>query len=369
MEILIKKKMKKLVYKSGTVLTLAALLLLSLPVTAQEVTKEFHKEYKAGKGTTLDISNRYGDVVVENWDKDQIVIDVKVTLELPDKSKAEKLIGYIDVQFNEGTNQITVKTVIDDKFNYSGWGNKSRKFSIDYTVKMPAVSNLTLANRYGNSNINEIQGLVDLNQKYGDLTVNKLTRGNEKPLNKVNVAYGKGLIDEAGWLDVYVRYCNDLKITKSQAILLDSRYSKIIVGDVSSIVGETRYGELEIDRINNLVLNVGYLPVSVSELMKKMNLKGSYGSVSVDKVANGFESIEVDVDYMEVKLGIDESASYNLDAQTSYSSLKYNKEKFRSEQRIVENNSTSLVGKMGKETNPSAKVKISASYGEVRLMQ
>jgi hypothetical protein len=359
--------MKKSVYKSGMLLSLAAIFLLNLPVTAQEVTKEFHKEYKAGKGTTLDLNNRYGDVTVESWDKDQIMIDVKVTIELPDRSRAEKLLEYIDVQFTEGENLITAKTTIDDKFNFSGWSNRSRKFSIDYTVKMPAVSNLTLSNRYGNSDINELQGLVDLNQKYGDLSVDKLTRGNEKPLNKITVAYGKATIEEAGWLDVNVRYCNNLTITKSQALLLDTRYSTLKLGETSSIVGETRYGDLEIEKVNNLVLSVGYIPVRVGELTKKLDFKGNYGSVIIDKIPAGFESIDVDVDYMEVKLGIDESASYKLDAHTSYSSFKYDEDKFKNEKRIIENNTKTIVGTMGKESAPTGTVKISASYGEVRL--
>ena len=105
---------------------------------AEEVTKEFHKEYKAGPNTTLDINNKYGDVVIQSWDKDQIVIDVKITVELPNQEKAQKLISYIDVIFSESENLISAKTVIDDKFSFTGWGGDSKKFSIDYNIKMPA---------------------------------------------------------------------------------------------------------------------------------------------------------------------------------------------------------------------------------------
>ena len=189
----IKRKMKKSVYKAGMLLFIS-LFLVSVAVSAQELTKEFHKEYTAG-AKTLQISNRYGDVVIQSWDKDQIVIDVKITVEMSNKEKAQKFLDYIDVQFSEGTNAITAKTVIDDKFNFTGWGD-SRKFSIDYTIKMPVGTDLTLANRYGNTDIDELHGLLDLEIKYGNLTAGKLTRGNVKPLSKLNIAYGKGKIDE-----------------------------------------------------------------------------------------------------------------------------------------------------------------------------
>jgi len=54
------RKMKKSVYKP-VMLFFATAVLLSFTLTAQEVSKEFHKEYKADQNTTFDLSNRYGD--------------------------------------------------------------------------------------------------------------------------------------------------------------------------------------------------------------------------------------------------------------------------------------------------------------------
>lgn len=359
------QKMKKSNYKSGKLFL--ALLLVSFTLSAQEVTKEFHKEYTAGANTTLEISNRYGDVVVESWDKDQVVIDVKVTVELPNRERAQKLLGYIEVQFSEGENLISAKTIIDDKFNFTGWGFDSKKFSIDYTIKMPVGTALTLANKYGNTDINELKGLVNLNIKYGNLTAGKLTRGNVKPLNSVNLAYGKGSIDEAGWLDITLRYVGSFDITKSQAILLDSKYSKLALSETSSMVGESKYDNLRIESINNLVLDNGYTEVNIGTLTKKLTYHGSYGSFSIDRIPSGFESLDVETHYMGVKLGIDESASYKLDAKVSYGSLRYNEDNFNKQRRNIENNSKEVSGVVGKTESPSASVNVIASYGSVRL--
>ncbi len=132
--------------------------------------------------------------------------------------------------FRKDENLISAKTVIDEKFNFTGWGGDSRRFSIDYNVKMPTGINFTLSNRYGNTDLDEIAGLVNLDIKYGNLTADTLTRGNEKPLNHLSLAYGKASISSAGWLDIIVRYSGDLEIEKSQALLLDSKYSKMQLG-------------------------------------------------------------------------------------------------------------------------------------------
>lgn len=363
------QKMKKQNYKTGSLLIIP-LLLLTVTLSGQEsVTKEFHKEYAAGANTTLEISNRYGDVKIESWDKDQVVIDVKVKVEMSNREKAEKYLSYIDVTFSEGNNLISAKTTIDDNFNFSGWGNGNRRFSIDYTVKMPLKTALNLYNKYGNSFINELHGLVNLDIKYGNITAGKLTRGNEKPINKLVIAYGKGSIEEAGWFDLNLRYCGSMEINKSQALLLSSKYSKLILGETSSLVGDSRYDNLRIESINNLILDNGYSEVNISTLTKKLEYEGSYGSFTIENIPAGFESIKTDTRYMGVKLGIEESANYYLEAKVSYGSLKYNEDNFKNERRIIENNSNEVAGVVGKGDSQLSKVNVSASYGSVRLYQ
>ena len=359
-----RRKMKKS-DKKPVMFFLISLLLTSSSIFAQEVTKEYHKEYTAGT-KSFNISNKYGDVIIESWDKDQIVIDVKVTVEMSNKEKAQSFLDKIDVQFAESSDQISAKTVIDDKFNFTGWGDH-RRFSIDYHIKMPVGTELALVNKYGNSEIDELHGLLNLDIKYGNITAGKLTRGNVKPLNKLNIAYGKGNIEEAGWLDLTERYVGSMEIGKSQAILLDSKYSKIILGETSSIVGESKYDNIRIETIKNLVLDNGYTEVNIGELTNKLSYSGSYGSFSVDRVPAGFESLQVETHYMGVKLGIEESASYKLDAKVSYGGLKYNEDNFRNTRRIVENNSHEVSGTIGKEENPTSKVNVIASYGSVKL--
>jgi len=70
---------------------------------------------------------------------------------------------------------------------------------------------------------------------------------------------------------------------------------------------------------------------------------------------------------MGVKLGIEESASYRLDAKVTYGGLKYNEDHFKNQRRIVENNSSEVSGVVGSEENPASKVNVVASYGTVRL--
>ena len=359
------RKMKKAPYKSGILLISA--LVLSAALSAQPVTKEYHKEYTAGPGTTLDITNRYGNVIVETSDQNNVTIDIKVSVELPNREKAEKLLEYINVNFSDNQNLISAKTVIEDKFSFTGWGGESRKFSINYNVKMPVDINFTLSNRYGNTELDDINGQVNLDIKYGNLTATILSRGNEKPLNRLSLAYGKAKITSAGWLDIMARYSGGLRIDKSQALLLDSRYSKLQLVEASSLVGVSKYDNLRIEKINNLVLDAGYSDIVIESLNKKLKFDGGYGALTVENIPSGFESLETDTRYIGVKLGIESGASYSLDAKLSYGDLKFDEQNFRHQRHIVENNSTEISGIVGQASDPTASVKVNSSYGYVRL--
>ena len=367
MKLLIQTTMKKSVYKPG-ILLLITLLLLPVGLFAQhEVSKEFHEEYTPQKGMTLDLNNRYGDIILITSENDRVVIDVKVTVRYPNRDRAEQLLSYIDVQFSEGNDVISAKTVISDKFKFTGWGGDNRKFTIDYNVQMPEWLDLTLANKYGNTELDDLDGSVNINIKYGNLTASKLSRANVKPLNTLNLAYGNGSIEEAGWMNIEVRYCGNLTIEKSQALVIDSKYSKHRYGTTSSIVAEAKYDNFKIETINNLVIETGYTELNVGALAKKFKFNGSYSSINIDRVPAGFESIEVSSRYTGVKIGIDGSASYELDGKVTYGGLKFNEDNFKYTRRIIENNKTETAGIVGSDESPSSKVSVDSSYGTIRL--
>ena len=51
----------------------------SSPCTSPGAKKEYHEEYNVTIGTTLDLNNRYGNIIVETSETDQVAVDVKVT--------------------------------------------------------------------------------------------------------------------------------------------------------------------------------------------------------------------------------------------------------------------------------------------------
>ncbi|MFZ0472458.1 MAG: hypothetical protein WAL94_07575, partial [Bacteroidales bacterium] len=282
--------------------------------------------------------------------------------------RANKLLDMITVKFTETGGNLTAETVFSSEFSSINWKGGSNTFSINYNIKMPAYINLDVTNKYGNTAIDEVSGLTNLNVKYGDLTVNKLTRGNVKPINSLVVAYGKATVDELGWADINARYCGQFSIDRATALLVDSRYSKISVGKVSSLVADAKYDGYKVTASNNVIIMAGYTDINIGTVTKKLEVETKYGNLSVDNIPAGFTGVDVKAGYCSVRLGIDPAACYNLKANSSYGSVKVDDANFSPDRRIQGNTSTELEGKVGKCSNPTGDVTISASYGSVRLL-
>jgi hypothetical protein len=357
--------MKRSLYK--IVLAAALISIAATTTVAQEVTKAYNKVFSVNQTTAVVISNRYGDVTVETWDKNEVSIDVVVTAEMSSRDRSERLLEMISVEFIENDTSVGAKTILDSRFSSITRGSGTNRFKIDYTVKMPGKNNLNIANRYGNIKIGEHPGWVNIDLRYGNLFALRLTRGNVKPINCIAISYGKATVDEANWLSVVTRYTTDLSIRKVQAIMLDSRYSKVIIDEAGSMVADSKYDNISVKNINNYVAEAAYTSMKFETLTNSLNLVAKYGSFEAANVPSGFESLTVDASYCGITMGIDKNAAYKLEAEIKYGSITYCEECIDIERKIVESTSREIAGTAQPGKNPSATVKIKSSYASVRL--
>jgi hypothetical protein len=360
--------MKPLKFK--TVL-LALLLFSGTFVFAQnKLTKEIKKEYQVSANSHLILQNRYGSINIKDWDKNSVSIDVVITVENPKKETAEKYLEYITIDFSEEGDIIRAVTNIDEKYGRAGTRtiviNSENKLSIDYTVNMPKNLKISVSQRYGDVFINELTGEVAVDIRYGNLTANKLTRGNVKPLANISLSYSKGTISEASWLNLDLKYA-EIKIDQSQALVLVTKYSRINADKSSSVVATSKYDRYTLGNLNNLVINGAYTNINAESISNRLELESRYGGVKIDKMPAGFGKIIINSSYTNVSVGIDAAASYQLNGNASYGSIKYPSTGRIS--RIAGNKDTTVNGFVGTDENSSSEVIINARYGNVNLVR
>jgi hypothetical protein len=349
-----------------TILLLGALLGLSPAlVAAQEtLTKEYHEQYSTDDYSKLILYNKYGNVDIQNWGTPSIKIDVVIEVKHSTAERAQKLLDDISVKFSTEGKAVKAETVFDERFSRSG-GRDDNEFEINYTVQMPAALDLELSNKYGQADIDEISGHAQIEVKYGKLTVNKLSRGQEKPLNTLSLGYASGSsIAECGWLKANVKY-SSLDIEKARAFVGYTGYTKLMIEEASSVVIEGKYDGYRFGKLTNLVVNTKYSDINVDELSDKLEADSKYTNCVIEYMPATFESINVVTSYGGYKIGLDEGASYELDGEASYGRISYHDGGRVS--RIQESNSLKVYGTVGASENPTAMVNVSTRYANVRL--
>lgn len=359
--------MKAQMFKNGIIFLLFIFGLNTVKAQNNELTKDYHEEFDVTENTELVLSNKYGDVDIKDWEQNKIVIDVVVTVNHSNKATAEKMLEYINVEFSQSGDEILAKTVFDERFNKMNWsrGRNGKRFNIDYTVNMPKDVALDLQNKYGNAFISELTGEVLIQLKYGNLKANKILRGDEKPLSKVVLSYGKATIEEVNWLKLDVKYCDKLEIGKSKALMIMSGYSKVFVDEASSIVADSKYDNYTIGKVNNFVTASGYTGYKFDQVNNKLMVESKYGNCSVGYIPKTFEEIDINSKYGTIKLGIEEGASYSIKGEAGYGKIEFPSGGRVS--RIINNNSTTVDGIVGTETSPKATIKIYTKYGSVHI--
>jgi len=350
--------------------TLAFLLMVSCAFAAKgRLNKVFDREFAVKESTKLYIENKYGQINVENWDKNQISIHVEVKVDNPNDEKAKIMLDAIDIEFSETDNVVSAIT----KFNQDIMKSNKRLFSsisndemsIDYMIKMPKNVEVDLNNKYGDIFINELTGKVLVNLKYGNIRVNKFERGDAKDINTLVVGYGSATLGDVNWLKVEIKYGN-LKVDKARAIVILSKYSKVNIDKVNSLVVDSKYDDYTLGSLANIVGESGYTNISINDLSKKLNLTTKYGDVKISNVADNFESIVFNGAYTGLKAGINSNVSYKIDAVVSYGNIKFDAPTAKIN-RIEQNTSTELNGVIGASEATNSKVYVRAKYGSVTL--
>lgn len=333
--------------------------------SAEEVKKQLQQEFEVNDNTTLVLKNRFGNITINNWDKNQVLIDVTITVEHPDKEDANRMLEFLDVKFKESGNIVEAITEIDEKMRKMKWGNENKRFSIDYVVSMPSNLQLDLANKYGNVIIDELTGLAKIELKYGKLKANKILRGADDPKSEVTLAYAKGSsIEMVKWLKVNMKY-SGLTIDQGEVLGLYSRYSELNADALKSLVFDSKYDVYRIDRIAVLKGEGGYTTYSVDHLEKKLDISTNYGKCVIDEVGPDFTEIKFDASYCKLEATIDPAASYNIEAEASYGKIDVPDSGKLS--RIKQSNTMTISGTVGKNANPKASVKAKTKYGSIIL--
>lgn len=396
-----------MIFKTIQSLQLAAALLLVLPLGAgdlptqrQDYEKNYSETFSVDGSGDVRLSNRYGEITVETWDRDEVKIDVRVKVSANDQDDADRLFNRIEVSFSGGANSASAITsvgtsgrkkkggggIISDWISDIDWpwssssGNhgSSNDFRVYYRVQMPESASLETEAKYCDVSLPDLSGNTKLSVGYGNLVAGDLTGRNE-----VSVSYGTARIDQLGDNSTFrVRYCDGNEIRKATSLRYDGRYSETEIGTVERLTVDAGYEEIEVesarelridgnyndilvDQVERIFLDGNYSDVEIGEVTREIDVDASYGDLEISHLRTGFERVYIRVNYIDVELDIDSDAGFSFDLNTRYGDISFDTGRASNKNANKSGSTRTLTGSMpGKG---QGRIDISTSYGDISI--
>lgn len=365
--------------------------------------KSFSKSFPLNSGEKVNLNNQYGTILIKNWDKREIKVDIDIRAYSNNDAEAQKLLDEVSIESEKRSDGVFFRTKINEgSRNWGSWirnGKRGRKeVKISYVVYMPSNSALTLSQQYGNIDMADQSGPLSVKLQYGNFTAGNLSNVNNYinvQYGKTNVAeinkgivkhqYGSGLIIgsaselnlDAQYVDVNVGTVRESAVIKQQYgsgltlgtlsnLVLDAQYTKVNIQSIKrgNSTIKQQYGSLNIGSTASLTLKTQYTGVTIGTLLGDASFDMAYDKLSIEKVNENVRSLVVDAEYVNIGIGFADKYNGELDVKTSYSSFRYGSgvtaRSAGDDDHSQDKNYTGKIGGGG-----SSRVKIKSSYGNV----
>lgn len=344
--------------KSRFNLTIALLLVSTMIVGAAgaEYSKTLRKAWPKSGVTALKVTNKFGEVKINDMGGDSVTIKVVITVENPTGSKAKELMNMIEVSFQKSGSMVIAETQMDDNFK------SKQSFRIDYLINIPKDRELDITNRYGNVIVNELEAKGTFNVSYGNLTAGNLKAPSGSPVSVV-VNYGKADIESINAANMEFKY-SKLYAGEIGQIVLDTKYSTVNLHKTGNLTLNSKYDGINIDEIDKLKSVSKYTNYKIGVLTGSFDLDTGYGSVRISKVDSKFDKINIVNSYGGINIGLNE-LNYKLKAECSYCDVVYPTNRYKGD-KIRDGQRVSLEGNVG---TGGGSVTINSRYGGVKLTE
>jgi hypothetical protein len=282
----------------------------------EQVSKQLKEAYEMTNSGELYLENKYGDVTVTGWDRDNVSITVDITVTHRKLDNAKNLLDRISLNIREIDDFITVTSEISEKSTgfFAKYFNKANPFDfdrsnvqIDYTIQLPSNAELDITNKFGDVIIGDWSGKLKANVEHGDVWINKDINNADvvlkygklraKTVNYGNIRVKNGSVDVEESRDLRINSSGtDVKIDRVSSLEIYSSKDEITIEEVGAIHGDLKFTNMQLNNVDD-----------------QINLTMKIADFRVSKVRSPDATIVIDQESSEVSLTISDF-SFRFDA-------------------------------------------------------
>ena len=324
----------------------------------EEYTRKISKSFDVNKDATLSVTNKFGKIHCENWDKNTIAIEVTITVEASSQEKANKYFDNIDILISGNSSLVTATTSFDDNV----FSKNNHEISIDYMISMPRTINLEIDNKFGDIIIDEVLGSGNIELGYGSIKCKKLAGDN----NELEIKFSEGFIGYIKSAALELKY-SELEIDEANDMTVESKFSELRIGKIDVLTLESGYDDDFIGYVRDLDIDASFSDIEVRSLAQRLFADFDYGELKVKQVAKDFTLIEIENSFSDASIGFHSEASFRMIATVKMGDLSYPRDKARLTVVDLSFTSNKYEGVIGDNPDTSSKVIIESKNSDVTL--
>lgn len=270
--------------------------------------KEINQSYSVSADGKLVVDNRYGNVTVTHWNKNEVSIRVVIESKARSESEAQRGLDRVNVEIKQSGNTVYAETSFE---NQSGWNNSNNRININYYINIPTKFNMNISQRYGSINLPEKnEGKCELEVKYGNIKAGSFT----SPL-RIEAGYSNINIDDVQDLELDISYCGSVDMNNGKTVRIDSKYSNLKMRNIEKLSMDKKYGNLVMQNVDNVTMEIKYSEAKIERVKDELNIELSYSTLTVNELSSGFKRVKAESRYGNLNLSIPASASFKVNAE------------------------------------------------------
>ncbi len=290
-----------------TILFLGILLSCQITNAQESVSKEITKNFPITSKGELTIDTKYGDLVINGWDKDSIAITVNIKVTHKKLENAKELLDRIQPKINVIGDLATITSEIEaKKENFvSNYFSKSSAFDFDksnvqinYTIYLPLNVSLDIANKFGDVILENFNGRLMTDLQHGDMWINQnLTNAT------IKMKYGKLKTKSISYGNIDLKNA-ELNLENSQNLVLNSSGSIINLKQISSLEVESNKDKINALNVEELRGDFAFSEMKLDTLGNDINITMKVTDFKVSNVDKPEAYIHIEQQSSDVNINI-----------------------------------------------------------------
>jgi hypothetical protein len=353
------------------------LLLLLLPVFAfgakgdSEFKRVIVKEFNSNNSfASLNISNKYGKVIIHSWSKNTIKATITITGFGKTIDEAKATNDMVDIANNSGGNTVSLQTVYNPSGSGSKWfswgsGKKDSKdyVNIDYEVYLPEnLGRLIIDNNFGDVITDVLSFPAVISMNYCNYDIKEAQKSLEMHMNYCQ----KGKIGKADMVSIKANYSN-IRCESAGSVNTSSNYSEYVLGSVGKMEAKGNYDDYTIAKVGSITMKCTYTDFHITDVQGEINANLVYGDMDVKNISSGFKGVDLHLTYSDVKLGFLQSTGFQLKATLNSGELKTGELSLKNVNSIKKNSNLIYSATSGNGGEQSPSINIQGVYSDIAL--